>query len=124
MDTMEDEDVRTHTSKHAAGQTLAADQVQPETTPTEPLPDGALLGDDLDVADEELSELLESVEVPLDEEDLQELELEADDEDLVLSEDGSGWDEIEPDEAEDGRVSLRALVQVSTSDLGNDPVRM
>jgi len=76
---------------------------------------------EIDLADEELSELLESVEVPLDEEELEELELEAD-EDLELSLQPEPWPEME--EGEGRRVPLRALVEVSATDLGGDPVRM
>ena len=123
-DTLEGEGLRKRAAKRAAEQPQIAEESPQEIAAIEPAPSVVLLDDDLDVADEELSELLESVEVPVDEEDLQELELEADEEDLALPEEAAGWDEIEPDQAEDRRVPLRALVQVSTSDLGNDPVRM
>jgi RNA polymerase primary sigma factor len=124
METLEGESLRKRTPRRVAGQTLDLDQVQQEKSSAEPPPGGLPLDEDLEATDEELSELLESVEVPLDEEDLQELDLEAEEEDLVLAEDGDDWDEMEPDEADEGRVPLRALVQVSASDLGNDPVRM
>lgn len=76
------------------------------------------LPDDVDLADEELTELLESVEVPLDEE---EIDLEPEEE-PDLGEEVEGLEETEEDESR--RVPLRALVQVSTPDLGGDPVRM
>lgn len=76
----------------------------------------------LEAEDEELSDLLEAVEVPLDEEELEELELEVEDADLTEAADA--WEEMEAVAAEERRVPLRALVEVSTSDLGSDPVRM
>jgi RNA polymerase primary sigma factor len=98
-----------------------------DSAPKKATPDGMSGGlapdDDVDLADDELSDLLEAVEVPLDEEELEDLELEADEE-LDLTEAADAWDEIEAVGAEEGRVPLRALLEVSAPDLGGDPVRM
>ncbi len=71
-----------------------------------------------DLNDEELSALLESVEVPVDEE-----ELEVQPDGAFDGEDDVG--DLAPlKEKEPRRVPLRALVEVSAPDLGGDPVRM
>lgn len=91
-------------------------------TPPDETSDDLVLDELLEAEDDELSDLLEAVEVPLDEEELEELELEVEDADLTEAADA--WEEMEAVAAEERRVPLRALVEVSTSDLGSDPVRM
>ncbi len=91
---------------------------------TDEMPDDLALDELLEDEDEELSDLLDAVEVPLDEQELEALELEAE-EDADLIEATDTWEEIEEVIGdEERRVPLRALVKVSTSDLGGDPVRM
>lgn len=93
-----------------------------KATPPDETSDDLVLDELLEAEDDELSDLLEAVEVPLDEEELEELELEVEDADLTEAADA--WEEMEAVAAEERRVPLRALVEVSTSDLGSDPVRM
>ncbi len=86
-------------------------------------PEDLVMDDEIEPEDDELTDLLEAVEVPLDEEELEELDLEAE-EDLDLAEAADAWEDIEAAGVEKRRVPLRALVEVSTTDLGGDPVRM
>jgi len=126
MDTTELAGSSKRKSRRAASSSSAragrADSAQKKATP-DGMSGGLAPDDDVDLADDELSDLLEAVEVPLDEEELEDLELEADEE-LDLTEAADAWDEIEAVGAEEGRVPLRALLEVSAPDLGGDPVRM
>jgi len=89
---------------------------------TDEVPDALAMDDILE--DEDLTDLLEAVEVPLDDEELEDLDLEAEEaEDITKAADT--WEEMEEAvEDTERRVPLRALVEVSTTDLGSDPVRM
>ncbi len=90
----------------------ASSEIQPNT----PAPRSSSDGDDLNG---ELAALLDSVEVPVADE---EIELPPDDE--FEEEEDSVRDLSDTEEDEPRRVPLRALVEVSTPDLGGDPVRM
>ncbi len=126
MDTTELAGAPKRKSRRAASSTPAragrGDSTRKDVSPDD-APEELVVDEEIESEDEELTDLLEAVEVPLDEEELEELDLEAE-EDLDLAEAADAWEDIEAAGAEERRVPLRALVEVSTTDLGGDPVRM